>query len=239
MIMHSSEEEYDDVIHCDFVDIRDYMEKAFSTGKTPLIIDTSDDEKVCTYLSYQTDHSILEAKSMILKLASHSLLDALEYARRMLVNAMKHGKTLVIRMGTSAPDFKSTFHDDNLHKLLNQENCTDFKTCESKTNYESIDVKKNHYFPKEAILEGGRLLRDVGSSRDFQTWADKLFREEDSFPHKNIAYCRDEFRVCFVSQLAPEDIDECLFGSEWGGLPEKDQFQILIVDSSDDEENHS
>ena len=69
------------------------------------------------------------------------------------------------------------------------------------------------------------------------TWAEKLFRDEDSFPHKNIAYCRDEFRVCLVSQLALEDIDEYLFGKEWGGLPAKDLFQILVVNTDDDDDD--
>lgn len=74
------------------------------------------------------------------------------------------------------------------------------------------------------------------------TWAEKLFREEDSFPHKNIAFCRDEFRVCLVTQLAEGDIDEYLFGDEWGGLPSKELFQVLIVDcggSDDDGEGDS
>ena len=69
-----------------------------------------------------------------------------------------------------------------------------------------------------------------------QTWAEKLFRDEDSFPHKNIAYCRDEFRVCLVSQLAAGDLDEYLFGSEWGGLPAKELFQVLVVNTEDDDE---
>ena len=55
---------------------------------------------------------------MIQKLASQSLLSALEYGRTILVNAMKFGKTLAIRMGTSAPDFKDTFHDSRLHEVL-------------------------------------------------------------------------------------------------------------------------
>jgi hypothetical protein len=55
---------------------------------------------------------------MIQKYSSHSLLTALEYGRRLLVNAMKFGKTLVIRLGSSAPDFKDSFHDDKLHELL-------------------------------------------------------------------------------------------------------------------------
>lgn len=53
---------------------------------------------------------------MIQKYSSQSLLSALEYARKLLVNAMKFGKTLVVRMGTSAPDFKNTYHDDKLHE---------------------------------------------------------------------------------------------------------------------------
>ena len=55
---------------------------------------------------------------MIQKYSSQSLLAALEYGRRILVNAMKYGKTMVIRMGTSAPDFKDTYHDARLHEVL-------------------------------------------------------------------------------------------------------------------------
>ena len=77
-------------------------------------------------------------------------------------------------------------------------------------------------------------IRAGGNSNHREsTWAEKLFRDEDSFPHKNIAYCRDEFRVCLVSQMSVEDIDEYLFGSEWGGLPCKEQFQILVVNTDD------
>lgn len=54
---------------------------------------------------------------MIQKYSSHSLLMALEYGRKLLVNAMKFGKTLVLRLGTSAPDFKDTLHDKKLHEL--------------------------------------------------------------------------------------------------------------------------
>jgi hypothetical protein len=82
--------------------------------------------------------------------------------------------------------------------------------------------------------DSGTNSRSTQSQRE-QTWAERLFREEDSFPHKNIAYCRDEFRVCLVSQLAVSDLDEYLFGSEWGGLPSKDLFQILIVNTEDED----
>jgi hypothetical protein len=58
---------------------------------------------------------------MIQKYSSQSLQVALEYARRLLVNAMKFGKTLVIRMGTSAPDFKDTYHDARLHDMAQKQ----------------------------------------------------------------------------------------------------------------------
>jgi hypothetical protein len=37
--------------------------------------------------------------------------------------------------------------------------------------------------------------------------------------------------------LALEDIDEYLFGKEWGGLPAKDLFQILVVNTDDDDDD--
>mmetsp|Transcript_24839 Transcript_24839/g.42049 ORF Transcript_24839/g.42049 Transcript_24839/m.42049 type:complete len:308 (-) Transcript_24839:38-961(-) len=273
----------DDYMHCNFIDIRFHMEKAFETGKTVLIIDNSEDEKVCTYLSYQTDIGMLEAKAMIQKYSSNSLLAALEYGRRLLVNAMKHGKTLVIRLGSSAPDFKDSFHDDKLHEVLMSKHRAKLEKAREAAAREEKDgggqlvastvteppPELECYFPKEVLMAGGRFLRDtakapsspsssssfssqckehtpssVSSSRttsnshqQHRTWAEKLFRDEDSFPHKNIAYCRDEFRVCLVSQLDVSDIDEYLFGNEWGGLPAKELFQILIVNTDDSDDD--
>lgn len=65
--------------------------------------------------------SLPQAKAMIQKYSSQSLLTALEYARKLLVNAMKFGKTLVVRMGTSAPDFKDTYHDNKLHEMIHKQ----------------------------------------------------------------------------------------------------------------------
>jgi hypothetical protein len=88
----------------------------------------------------------------------------------------------------------------------------------------------------ETVADTGRRQEEsCGQRSRAPSWAEKLFREEDSFPHKNIAYCRDEFRVCLVSQLAVRDIDEYLFGREWGGLPGKELFQVLVVNTDDED----
>ena len=60
---------------------------------------------------------------------------------------MKYGKTLVVRMSTSSPDFQKTFRDECVPGLDTSE-------------------KMSAYFPLEALIEGGRRLHDDG-------WADR------------------------------------------------------------------
>lgn len=151
---------HDSAIHCDLIDLEDAVNLAFSRSLTPLIIDTSDDDKVATFYSYQVDAILLEATKMIIDSSNKPSKNVLEYARVRLIGAMKYGKMLVIRMSTSAPDFKFSLCDD------------------------ALDGKDTlSYFPKEVFVAGGALLKNSG-------WPEKLFREIDMLPHKNIAYCR-------------------------------------------------
>jgi hypothetical protein len=281
-----------DVIHCDLMDIDEAIQQAFDSRRTPLVFDTSKDDKLSTYLSYQPDVVLLEARTLIIDSSKQPLIDVMDYARARLVGAMKHGKTLVIRMGTSAPDFKSTFNDDVLiqrgvipayskddpalrvleknrrrnelqkerdamrEKLLadggdndddndndngnddddngndgdrdGREEELDYREvqrryyAELEASDEPFDVGQA-YFPREVFVEGGQALKGGG-------WPERLFKEEDMKPHKNFAYCRDEFRVLLVSQLPLRDADEYLFGEHWGGLPlPKGLFKLVSV----------
>jgi hypothetical protein len=137
--MNSRDEKDDysgaDAMYCDFMDIEDSVERAFATGKTPIISDTSSDDKVCTFYSYQSNTTILDIKPIIV-ISSQNMLKAMDMARKHLVNAMKFGKTLIIRMDTAAPDFRNNFNDDSFQQ---------------KPSYDG-----QHYFPSCAILEGGR-----------------------------------------------------------------------------------
>lgn len=46
---------------------------------------------------------------------------------------------------------------------------------------------------------------------------------------------RQGFRVLLASQIPVENVDEYLFGSEWGGLPDKKYFQIICVRHVDED----
>jgi hypothetical protein len=107
-----------------------------------------------------------------------SLEECLEYCRRLLVNAMKHGKLLIIDLGNSAPDFLSTFNDENLRTVKKKGS----KIEETKSNkQEQGDIS---YFPLDIFFEGGKRIRE-----DTEL-IKKLFRDEDMAPHKNFAICR-------------------------------------------------
>lgn len=126
------------MIPCDFVDFEETVEMAFGLGRTPFIIDTSPDEKVCTYYGYQPDVMVFDAQAMVAAWStryqaaqkpvvaanqetalpvqdvdvSQVKLELLDSLRRSLVQAMKFGKLLVIRLGTSAPNFVGMFSDE-------------------------------------------------------------------------------------------------------------------------------
>mmetsp|Transcript_3298 Transcript_3298/g.3462 ORF Transcript_3298/g.3462 Transcript_3298/m.3462 type:complete len:117 (+) Transcript_3298:442-792(+) len=107
-------------------------------------------------------------------------------------------------MGSSAPDFSHSMCDEVLR----------FKSqCDHLC-----------HFPMEVFNQGGAILKTEG-------WPEKIFREEDMRPHKNIAYCRDSFQVLLVTQLPLDEIDDLLFDTinGPGGLSNKDLFKIIMV----------
>ena len=129
-----------------FLDLDDEVNEAFLTGKTPLLYDLSITDRVCSYYSYQMNAILLDAKTLILKQRYQELEAILEIGRISLVNAMKYGKLLVIRLGKSAPDFRNILNDDNLHSILRNES----------DNGDNKEEELKYYFPKEVLLEGGR-----------------------------------------------------------------------------------
>lgn len=144
-----------------------HVDSIYSSGLTPFILDASEDNKVLTFYSYQHTE-ILDCKKIVTDhlIKKVPLDECLEYCRRLLVNCMKHGKTLVINLGATATDFVNIFNDDNLRKH----------------NKTAIPEDKAS-FPLDLFYGGGERLRN-------QEWANKLYRESDMAPHKNFAICR-------------------------------------------------
>lgn len=94
------------------------IQRAHQLGRTVLLIDTSDDAVVDTFYTYNAALTI-EAKRMVLDVArkSATLDETLEQCRVQLVNAMRFGKTLYVRLADSACDFANTFHADDKFPL--------------------------------------------------------------------------------------------------------------------------
>lgn len=109
------------VVFTQFLDFEECVESMFSRGLTPILLDSSPDDKCCVFYSYQPNYVVYEAKSLIIDHTTRRLplLQCLEGLRRNIVNAMKYGKTLVVRLEKTAPDFNSVFNDVNLYNSLN------------------------------------------------------------------------------------------------------------------------
>ena len=90
------------------------IERSHGLSRTPLLIDSTEERLVDVYYSYQAAIT-LEAKKLVLDVAmkrrSHS--EVMEALREQLVNCMKFGQTLYIRLADSACDFVHSFTSDD------------------------------------------------------------------------------------------------------------------------------
>ena len=91
----------------------DTIKPLIENNWTPLILDQS--ERCDIFFQYSGDYSgiFVEAKKLVIEVLvfkKKSLDEALEELRKMLVNAMKFGRTLVIRMTDTACDFLGKFN---------------------------------------------------------------------------------------------------------------------------------
>lgn len=111
------------------------IDRCENMGRTPLLIDSDAERLVDTYYTYQAA-IIVEAKKMVLDVAMKRKTreEVLEYLRQQLVNCMKYGQTLYIRMADSACDFVTTFTSDDTFPLAvfdraTIESLTEFRDC--------------------------------------------------------------------------------------------------------------
>ena len=80
-------------------------------GRTALLVDNSADKVVDTFFLYRPVQ-VLEAKRMIMeeRMGRCNRAQLLEQARLKLVNAMRYGQVLYVRMSTTACAFKTTYN---------------------------------------------------------------------------------------------------------------------------------
>ena len=86
------------------------LERARRAGKTPLLVDNSEDRVIDTYYSYQRSH-VLEAKKLLVDERQGTARSALlERARVQLVKAMRFGQVLYVRLSNCACDFCNRYN---------------------------------------------------------------------------------------------------------------------------------
>ena len=53
------------MITCDYMDFEETIERTIKMGKTPLLVDSSPDQKVCTYFGYQLNVQVFNAQEIV------------------------------------------------------------------------------------------------------------------------------------------------------------------------------
>ena len=117
-------------------------EYAVANGKTPLVIDNSNDSKVDTFFSYRS-MPIIDGKKMGLDKSIRKIPvpEIMEEARKKLSLALKIGMPLIIAMTKSVTDFTTTFNDSIANEL-----------------YQLNSNDNNAYLPIEIFDNGGKKL---------------------------------------------------------------------------------
>jgi len=105
----------DGLWHVDLKGLQDALTAAWAKGKTPLLVDATNDQggfsALETYYSY-SGHQLLELKKMVVEVnmkKEKTVEEALDEARAKLVLSMKRGLNLVMLLSNSAPPLKSKF----------------------------------------------------------------------------------------------------------------------------------
>jgi hypothetical protein len=185
-------------------DIKMAVSMSVSAGKTPLIVDPSENDIANSFYMYQLIVFLDAGKLAMEKaLGRQSFAYVMETARAKLVSAIKQGRPLVIVMGKSACDFATTFNDTS----------------------EDSDSSLGSFFPLDVFRNAGKGLVE-------QEYLDKLFRDEDK--EQGVALCSnpEKFFVMVTTQFSSADYHEYLFGNDWGLPKPIEHFQVIVVDDT-------
>jgi hypothetical protein len=190
----------------------DECELAVSEGKTPLVIDNSDDNKVDTFFGYRS-FPVIDGKKMGLDKSMRKIPvpEIMEEARKKLVLAIKIGMPCCIAMTKSCTDFAMTFNDTKARELYGLPSDLSFLPIELFDNG-GKKLLSNEFL--EALIRKGDERKDTG----------------------DLAISRNPsgFHVILTSQFSPEDYEDYFFSNDWGLPKPKDKYQVLIIKPSPD-----
>lgn len=186
-------------------DLETAVSLCVAQGKTPLIIDPSENDTVNSFYMYKTV-TLLDASKLALdkSLMKVPIADLMEGARSKLVSSIKLGRPLVIALGKSACDFATTYHDGS----------------------EEMDAScVGRFFPLEVFKNAGKGLLSEENMRS-------LFREGDLENGVARSGNQENFYVVVTSQFTSADYQDYLFGNDWGLPKPIENYQVIVMDDT-------
>jgi len=215
---------------CAMTELPAALEEAANAGLTPLVIDRSSQHAVDTFWTYSA--SILDAKKMALDVTvrKEPMKDVMDKQRKILCQAIMHGKTLIFACQTSCPDFKATFNDisccdpENANLTKNGEYIgLDAKADFEGKPFKSSTAENKAFIPLDLFDNGGRPYTEKENVKKCEA----LFRQEEADQNSGIAKIVDTFNIIVSTHFNYEDLDDFLFADTYG-LPPGKFFPIWI-----------
>ena len=104
----------------ELTELLDVIGEIVAKGKTPLIVDNSEDDKVNTFYRYRTVQ-LIDGKKMGLdkSMKNVPVADIMEEKRKQLVTALKFGTPVIIALTKAVTDFVGTFNDASAAEKFN------------------------------------------------------------------------------------------------------------------------
>lgn len=174
------------------------MDKAVEKGKTPLIIDNTENQRVETYFTYRSCY-VVECKKWIMEKATKKTppADILKEERERFFRAkcFKHGQTVMFRLATTACDLNNTFSSPEFPS-------TELLNCEAVKKVLGIDNASNFKgSPFEKMCPDSESLMEyttMGVHEKFNVLAITLFKEEDYE-----GYLKDMIPLPYLQPIKP------------------------------------
>lgn len=195
--------------------------------KTLFVVDQTQGEKTLGLFTQSADYVVLDAEKLNMKKAikKQSVSSLLEECRFLLTFAMKYGKVLVIRFGTSMTDFKFTFCDEY---------------CPGLEPFQKHNLQQRaRYLPRGFMLNsGGHLMAEdmVRALYRRDDLVEMLMDMDDGQDEaidlsRAIPVCHPDFRIVMTTSMPYEKLDDFHFHNKYG-LPEtRALFDIRVVAS--------
>jgi len=194
-------------IQVKLADISDAIEAVLAAGKTPLVIDSSEQHNVDTFLSYgKFMHCMaLSGKKMVVEKTQKKrpVAEILEEARVQVVACMKQGRPLVIMCENAVPDFATTLNDES-----------------AQLPAQGQTGRPESSFPSALFYAAGATVCQ-------EPWPQHLFRDDDL--EAGLAVPRDGFSVLVTTRFKVQDFEEYLFGNKYGLPKPKEMYQAIEV----------